>query len=263
MSTIYITHNAGFFSCCSVKLHTIVNYINTRRRLPLGVDSSAQFDWYKSPGEGDVTYKYFEHPNNINTDLQSPLETVPFNHKYQFVDYSKLRYQRILPIVKKYFTPSAEIYSMISLMEQKYELDYSNLCVLFYRGNDKVTETSLCSYGEYLEKAREVLSINPNAKFIIQSDETEFIQFIDKHIPGSIVFYDEIRHMNKCVSTVDVKMKEDIDKFSKYYLAITVIMAKCRNVVCGSGNCSLWIMFYRGNSVGVFQNLNSKWLTNR
>lgn len=263
MSTIYITHNSGFFSCCSVKLHIIVNYINTRRTLPFAVDSSAQFEWYKSPGDADITYKYFEHPNNIHIDLSSPIETIPFNHTYQFVDYSKLYYQRIVPIVKKYFTPSEEIYSMIKFMEQKYELDYNNLCVLFYRGNDKVTETPLCKYEEYLIKAREVLELNPKTKFIIQSDETEFIQFIEKYIPGSVVFYDEIRHMNKCISTVDIKMKEDIDKFSKYYLAITVIMSKCKYIVCGSGNCSIWIMFYRGNSQGVFQNLNGKWLVVR
>ena len=37
-----ITHNAGFFSCCSVKLTKIVEFINLNKKLPDSVDSSAQ-----------------------------------------------------------------------------------------------------------------------------------------------------------------------------------------------------------------------------
>jgi hypothetical protein len=261
MSTLYITHNAGFFSCCSVKLHFIAKYINIKRSLPFSVDSSAQFEMYKNPGEGDVTYKYFEHPNNICLEQKTPTQlTIPYHHSYQFIDYSKLKYDKIVPIVKKYFTPSEEIYSILHTMESKYNLDYNNLSVLFYRGNDKITETPLCCYEEYLSQARKIIDKNPNTKFIIQSDETEFINFMESHFTDSIVFYDEIRHMNKCVSSVDIDMKENIDFFSKCYLAITVIMSKCKYIVCGSGNCSIWIMFYRGNNFGVFQNLNNNWL---
>lgn len=259
-TTLYITHNSGFFSCCSVKLHTIAKYINWNRKLPSIVDSAAQFEWYKKPGEGDVTYKYFEHPDNITLNIT--IDTIPFHHSYQFINYNRLRYDKIVPIVQKYFTPSAEIYSMIDFIERKYNLDYGNLSVLFYRGNDKITETTLCNYTEYLTYARDILDKNPETRFLIQSDETEFIKFMEKELPNSVVFYDEIRHMNKCVSTVDVEMKENIELFSKYYLAITVIMSKCKYIVCGSGNCSIWILFYRGNCKGVYQNLKGNWLIN-
>lgn len=227
-------------------------------RLPV-VDSSAQFEWYKTPGEGDITYKYFENPTNVEVSPR-PFAKVFYNHRHQFTDYSRINYGSISRLVKKYFTPSAAIYSIISEMEQKYELDYDNLCVLFYRGNDKVTETPLCSYYEYLIPARQILETNPKTKFLIQSDETGFLLFMANQFPGSIVFYDEIRHVDKCLSSVDIIIKDDIERFSMNYLAITVIMSKCRYVVCGSGNCSIWIMFYRGNCNGVYQNLNGIWL---
>ena len=54
------THNAGFFSCCTIKLNEIVKFINKNRTLPMYVDSSKHFNWYKTEGEGDVTYKYFK-----------------------------------------------------------------------------------------------------------------------------------------------------------------------------------------------------------
>ena len=55
-------------------------------------------------------------------------------------------------------------------------------------------------------------------------------------------------------------MKNKNYDFSKYYLAITLIMSKCKYIICGSGNCSMWIMLYRGNNNNVYQNLNNKWL---
>jgi len=55
-------------------------------------------------------------------------------------------------------------------------------------------------------------------------------------------------------------MKDTNSIFSKYYLAITIIMAKCNYIVCSSGNCSIWTMFYRGNAENVFQNLNGEWV---
>ena len=44
---IKISHNSGFFSCCSVKLTEIVKFINLNKRLPDHVDSSKQFRLYK------------------------------------------------------------------------------------------------------------------------------------------------------------------------------------------------------------------------
>jgi hypothetical protein len=76
---------------------------------------------------------------------------------------------------------------------------------------------------------------------------------------NSFYFKDEIRHIKKCENTVDTIMKDKNFEYSKYYLAITIIMAKCKYVLCGSGNCSIWVMFYRENNNNVCQHLNGKW----
>ena len=115
--------------------------------------------------------------------------------------------------------------------------------------------------GDNIEKANLILEKNPNIQFLIQSDETEFIDTFTKLFPkNSFYFKDEIRIINKCNSTVDKIMKETNYLYSKYYLAITIIMSKCKYIVCGSGNCSIWIMFYRGNSNNIYQNLNNEWI---
>jgi carboxypeptidase C (cathepsin A) len=252
---IITSHNHGFFSCCSVILHNIIEYINLNKKLPLS-NSSNSFGWYKKENR-DITYEYFENIN-INQYIQDEIKPIDYKESYQFNDYSNLDYN-VTKIVEKYFIPSLQIKEIINTMEAKYIIDYNNICVLFYRGNDKITETKLCEYNDYLIYANQIIYHNPNVVFLIQSDETEFIQFMTIRFPNSFYFKDETRHMNKCNSTVDHVMHHTNDVFSKYYLAITIIMSKCKYIVCGSGNCSLWIILYRGNNRNVCQYLNGTW----
>ena len=257
--SVICCHNSGFFSCCSIKLSEIINYINSNKRIPDHVDSSEQFEWYKPNKNVDITYDYFEHYDKL-PDLIYTYD-IDYHWMYQLNSYSTLQYNSIVPIIQKYFYMSSEISDIIKNIEQKYNVEYDNICVLFYRGNDKNTETKICGYHEYIDYANLILKENPNIKFLIQSDETEFIEFILNAFPNnSFYFKDEIRHIKKCNSTVDVELKSQNYLFSKYYLAITIIMSKCKYIVCGSGNCSMWIMFYRGHCKNVYQNLDGKWL---
>ena len=60
---IKIQHNSGFFSCCSVRLNKIVDYINLEKKIPNIVDSSKQFKWYKNNEnkKKDITFHYFKN----------------------------------------------------------------------------------------------------------------------------------------------------------------------------------------------------------
>lgn len=265
-STVKTSHNYGFFSCCSMRLYAILGYFNEHKQLPQFVDSSESFGWYKPEGRKgyDITYDYFE---KNTTDRISFSRSIDYDcWSDQFSDYKKLNYNVLHPFLKKYFTPTPEILTIIEFLEDKYNvIDYKNICVLFYRGNDKITETNLCSYSEIIEKARIIQTENPDITFLIQSDETEFIESMTQEFPNSFYFEDEIRHMkkNNCgqVDIMDLGSKDRNYLFSKYYLAITIIMSKCNSIVCGSGNCSIWIMFYRNNANNVYQYLNGKWFT--
>jgi len=256
---LIVNHNSGFFSCCSVRLLEIIRYFNKNKKIPQKVVSERCYKWYKVNTELDVTFNYFEHYDTIakqdftDRDIQQG--------DLQFTNYSDLDYNQLAPFIKKYFSPSVEVQSMMDAMTAKYQMDFANLAVLFYRGNDKIRETTLCGYNEYIEKARGLLAANPDLRFWIQSDETEFIELMLATFPAnSFVMGDEIRHMKKQNSTVDAN-KERIDWFSKNYLAITIMMSRCKYVVCGSGNCSLWIMLYRGHARNILQNLNGSWIS--
>jgi len=259
---IIVAHKFGFFSCCSVILDNIAQFCNTYGLLPDHVDSSESFDWYKPPGleGGDITRHYFD-PEHTETSLHMDLP-VDFRHEHQWKNYSELRYDQIGQLLRRYFVPTIEIRNLVADMESRYNIaDYENLCVLFYRGNDKSTETRLCGYEEFIDQARAVQTKHPGVRFLIQSDETEFIDRMSSEFPDSFYLKDDIRHMSKRISSVDLVGPQYNYEFSKRYLAITILMGKCKHIVCNTGNCSLWIMLFRGNAENVYQNFDGIWFT--
>lgn len=253
-------HNAGFFSCCSTKLDDIIEFFNKEKSLPDKIDSSTQFSWYKNDENSDITYNYFKNP--ISSISIPYIEQVLYNQNDQFRDYRTLPLASILPFIKKYFSPSNAIIEMKEEYKKKYNVDKDHLCVLFYRGNDKNTETVTCSYEEIINYGKHVQSIDPQVQFMIQSDETEFIERMEKEFKNSFVCRDEIRHMNKQMSTVDIVFRHQNYEFSKKYLALTLLMAESKYLITGSsGNCSIWIIFYREHCNQLYQFHKGKWLT--
>lgn len=236
----YLNH----FNMKNVNLPTIQSNKNVTTMTNL-INSSEQSVKY-------LFNKLFENPSSIF-----------FNPGTQFSNYQNINYNKIVPIINFFFSPSLKITNIIKDITSKYSVDYENTCVLFYRGNDKITETPLSGYNEYIQYSQEIYQKNPNIKFLIQSDETEFINFFTNLYPkNSFYFKDEIRHINKQNNTVDKVFKDKNSLYSKYYLAITIIMSKCKYIICGSGNCSIWIMLYRGNCSNVCQYLNGEWISN-
>ena len=249
-----VTHSSGFFSCCTIKLHKIVEYFNRHEKLPEIVDSSEQFKWYRPC----TTETYFTTWGDLDITFKRRIDYV---HHYQYSDYKTLDYKGLAPFIVKYFTPSSEIKGIMAEIEAKYPLDYANTCCLFYRGNDKAAETTLSSYSDYIVRAKAALQANPKTQFLVQSDETEFIETMVAEFPDRVVWFkDEIRHIRKSMTTVDKVFKKDNVRFSKYYLAITLIMGKCPYIICGSGNCSIWIALLRGSAEGMQQFLKGSWL---
>lgn len=69
-----------------------------------------------------------------------------------------------------------------------------------------IKQQNVCipSYDKYIIKGKELLKSNPTLKFLIQSDEKEFIEEMCKNFPNNIVFNDEIRVISKNINkTVD------------------------------------------------------------
>ena len=173
------------------------------------------------------------HP--IIEQLESGISIMP---------YSSLPYEKINPYINNFFSLTETVSNIIKTMEIKYNINYENTCCVFYRGLDKCVETELPSYDVILNKALKVTENEKNIKFILQTDETNFLNYCKNKMKDYIVFNDEIRHTAKANTLVEKKFnKEDNYFFSLHFLAIVKIMSKCKYVVCNSSNVSFMDCF--------------------
>ncbi len=257
-----MNHTYGFFSFCSRLLEEILIYFNKHKILPEGIDTKDNLTWYKPTYmmHDDIFNHYFSSNPELNIAYNHP---VKFSNDDQYINFKTLNFTDLLPFIDRYFLRSEQILGYVFEIEYIYKLtNYENMCCIFYRGNDKSIEMDLGSYDDFVMQGKAVQSHNQNTIFLIQSDETQFSQRMTYEFPNHIVLQDYIRHIPKCGSQVD---KLDLGRnntfqFSKYYVAITQIMSKCKTVICNSGNCALWIAFFRGHANGMHQYLNGTWV---
>ena len=258
--TLIIKHPGyhGFFSYCSVALYQIINYNNNNKKLPDIVSMKEIFTMFKNNEDDDISENFFIKSNNniLDLNINEQIRLVD-----QFEDYNIINFDHYTPFINKYFSLSNEIKNIISNIENKYNIDYNNTCCVFYRGNDKITETIIPSYDVVNNKVNELFPNKLNIKFLLQSDETEFLNYFKSVLSNYMIFNDEIKHICKQKTSIN-HITNYHTKFNliKNFLAIVKIMSKCKYVICNAGNISLWITLFRGNNNNVYVFNNEQWL---
>ncbi len=255
MKILNITHNAGFFSCFSKRLEGIVWFFNTYKTVPDRIDSSEQFALFKANSSDDLTSFYFSN-NDQNIKY---VRGVHFHNDEQFLDYADLDFEGLKPFVEKYFSPNAHVREIVSKYEEKYAINPSATCAVFYRGNDKSTETIIAPYEAFIAQARKIQEQDPSVVFLVQTDETEFLEAFQIAFPGA-VYFEEIPHMRKNISAMHDELPlEKRAEFGADFFAATLVLSKCKYLITHSGNGGLWSVLYRGHSENVYQWLAGSW----
>jgi len=259
---IICTHNAGLFSCFTIRLIFLMIYFNTKKDLAK-IDSSKQFTFFKNTATRDLSlelFSEFQRPGFGGIRKRDFIPTFE-DGEISFTDYSKLNFNDIELFKQLYFTPSKMIQSKVLQIEQKYQLDYPNLCAVFFRGNDKKRETAEIPYEAYISKANEVLAENPDIKFLLLPDETEFKIAFMEAFPNNTILMEETRHMRKKDSAIMYELPAaDKPEHAFQFFSEVLIASKCNFVISHSGNGSLFCAIYRGNTNNFYQYLNGKWV---
>jgi len=253
---VFQSHDAGLFSTTTIMLFQIINYYKKNNNNPTTLDSSNVFSWYRYTNE-DIFFNFFKI-KNLNSLNNISLNNFDYDLRgdIQFKKYSDCNLDVYFKYVDVYFNLSNKVMDIYENMIHKYKINADNMCSLFLRGNDKATECDIPTYDKYIEKGNELLRLNPNLTFLIQSDEKEFIDTMSVHFPNNIIFTDEIRTISKNrFQTVDKRGKtpEINHKYALNFLAVVYIMSKSKYVVCNSGNISFWILMYRKQIDNYFQ----------
>lgn len=251
-----VIHSFGFFSCCTVRLLGIIAYTSAHGFPPEVVDSREQFGKYKHDQATDLSGYYFQSPRPH--DCLQGLHT-PNPWDIQFIDYRSLPLSDICPFVDRYFTVQDHIVEQVGHLEEKHSIDYENTCAVFYRGNDKFTETAIAPYDAFIAKAAAVKLAHPSVRFLMQTDETEFSEAFLARFPDCS-FSLGMPNMPKCNATLeDTIRSEDKPAFGATFLSVVKVISKCKQIVTHSGNGSLWAVLFREHCDGLHQILNGEW----
>lgn len=164
-----------------------------------------------------------------------------------------------MPFVNKYFSPSDEILQTQLKLKQSYNILPNNTIGVYYRGTDKKNETVIDSFESYYSKTNDILK-STSMQVLIQSDSKDFVIYMKERLPNAIVI---IENDTSALHTGihNEKSREENYKDIKNLFPTFLILSECKHLICGSSNGSIWMMFYRGHTENVYQNLNQKWLS--
>jgi len=259
---LYITHNAGFFSNASICLFNIVQFFNIFKRLPRVVDRSFQYDSYKINRNDNLVPLYFK---SVDGDIvyEKNIEVVIPDYSPQFTNYNNICFADLKPFMEKYFGISDRVSEIVQEFETKYNLDYDSLCSVYYRGNDKSIETQIATHEDFINKCKEIKEKDPNIKFLVQTDETDFLESFLKVFEDSVNFA-ELPHIRKTRTVVHYVLDRNVlPTFAQNFLAATICVSKCKYLVTHSGNCGFWSVMYRGGMHNVHQFLEGEWIESK
>lgn len=254
-----ITHNAGLFSCCMIRLLDILNYFNYYKKLPVSVDSSQQFALYKSSHNQDLTYNFFAHEELLDTiTYSSEVKPILTNDCVHFPNFKNINYPDLAPFITKYFSPSSAIKERIVGLESKYKLNYDQTCVIYYRGNDKVLEIDCPTYQDMVDKAIQVKKEHPEIKFLVQTDELEFLRYFMQRFPDSITLTETQPIKKRPINPVYALPHAMKEEHGYNFLAIFYFLSKFKYIITTTCNAAIWLCLFRNNSDGVYQYLKTK-----
>jgi hypothetical protein len=251
-----ITGGSGFFSNMTIRLIELVDFMSKYNEFPTSIDSSNQFDYYK---DNLYSGKYNENiadlylsKNKKNIDFKIP--QIRDCMAIQFADYNSIDFDNLNPIIKKYFNPSKLVLTKVNKLKKEYNLnDYIGV---FYRGNDKQTETKIAPYDLFINKCKEFENLN--IPFLLQTDECFFASEFKKNFKNTIIFDESICIDNKSKSVSHIVPFGQRFNFGLFYYAATILQGQSKYLITHSGNSALWAVLYRRNAKNVYQFYDDK-----
>jgi hypothetical protein len=246
---LVVTHDAGFFSCCTIRLRSIIDFYNLNGLLP-EVDSSRQWSNYKDdPSYSDITHLLFN-----TTDSILDKKNIIFSSdeiEDQFSNYNLINFNDVNFFIGKYFSPSKGIIDNKNYFIQKYEINLEKVISVLFRGNDKAYEIHLPSYDQFLLKIDEVKTKHPEYKLLIQTDENEFCDFILSKYPDSIVI-NELKRINRSGTAMQfITPIGERFNLAKNFLSVMTLISETSHIITNKGNVGMWSCLFRGNMNNV------------
>ena len=252
---LFIKHNSGFFSNCSIALYGIVQYANHHKKLPQKVDFSHTFQNFRS-AQTDNPYEHFFLVKDEPESKVVHDEIIAFNALSIF-DYRQEPFEQIVPFVQRYFSPSRAVMKKVDMLMEKWRVKPEKTIAVCYRGTDKFRDTGLATFEDFITKAIVFQQKYPDYHILIQTDQAQFWHAATTKLKNVY------RFSETPFTSTNTVMHEIIDQADKiewtqWFLAATIVVSRCAFVVNHSGNVARWICLYRQNTNNMTQYLRPK-----
>jgi hypothetical protein len=243
----YLRHEAGFFSICSTTLIEIA-----KSTFEVGdIDVSYAFKHYKDSPADNVWNKFFK-PRNKSIPFANDVKN-PFAHKMFHHDrYSEIDHSAVKSLLAKYFAPSDECLELVEQFKNRYAFDYDKTIVIYYRGTDKYIEIDPTPIESYIDAAHKLIALHPDYRVLVQTDQKQIKDILMNEFAGRVFCIDELPTTQSQVA-IHKAIVENKDEFALNFLAVVLLMSKCKHLITSTGNVGYWITLFRGHSDRVVQ----------
>jgi hypothetical protein len=275
-NNLIITHQAGFFSNCSVTLRAILGHhsrvhdqINNSKKsrlktffsnlVKLNNATKLNVFWntqekYRNPeqSEKNLFYEFFD-PETRSIFLPNCKISYHFENCQ---GYKKIDFKSISPYIKTYFSPSKYVKTKMNQFIEEYSIIPDKTIALCYRGTDKFVELAPINIERYIEITKKLITENPDFKVLIQTDSLSARKKCIEEFKEKAFFIRELTATDSLKAIQNILPEErDLSNFDlgSNILASVNIMSRCKYVVTHTGNVGLWIFLYRGNPNNTIQ----------
>ena len=108
---------------------------------------------------------------------------------------------------------------------------------------------------EYLKVVKNILKDNPNFKVLLQTDQTQVIQYFYDQLGDILITFEETPSTtsNRVIWSLMEQSDKDSVDWSQWFDAALRCISECKYLVNHTGNVAFFANLYRGNIDGVQQ----------
>lgn len=250
INELYCLWNCGFYSNEFQVFNSLLVLLR-HGIIPERIDYSLGYRHFKKDPSQDIYTDFHKINTKINLDLFVDVP-LPDSNKCQFDLY---RFDIYNKIRDRFFNPSDLIVERKNILINKYKFDPQKTISVLYRGTDKGTELRLGSPVEYLKVVKNILKGNPNFKVLLQTDQTQVIQYFYEQLGDILITFEETpsTSSNKVIWSLMEQCDKDSIDWSQWFDAALRCVAECKYLINHTGNVAFFANLYRGNINGVNQ----------
>jgi hypothetical protein len=250
MNELYCLWNCGFYSNEFQVFNSLIILLS-HGIIPEKINYSFGFRHFKKDPEQDIYPLFHEINERCELDLYRRI-ILPDSNKKQFDLYDFSIYNQI---INRFFGPNGIIKERKQFLIEKYQIDTSKTIAVLYRGTDKGTELIIANPEEYLNEVKKILKENPDFKVLIQTDQTQVIEYFYSELQDKLITFEETPSTtsNSVIWSLMEKNGANSIDWSQWFDAALRCVSECKYVINHTGNVGMFMNLYRGNLKGVYQ----------